>query len=285
LVVGGRHWTELSLATVLKNQEQGWYSALIRGRGLHHFETSKDKSHDHHRRFPRRRRQSDFKLANRRERTAMICLGYQCLRPDRLKSTPFSAALSISDEYCDHLPETWTLTWTDPSGAQENFSTEEVERITRECTKAFNVHWHWPSILTDLAWAHDFHRRWAAARGYGLYAIACAEQDLSRLCDATRPSAPTPGFSPMGALGIHIMALRVESVDSSWQVIGWEILAANPCIIGECLLPLDGRDSVTGLYPTFEMAHEAARLGNESVQTPSRGVHIPVAILSILERR
>ena len=89
----------------------------------------------------------------------------------------------------------------------------------------------------------------------------------------------------MGALGIHIMALRVESVDLSWQVIGWEILAANPCIIGECLLPLDGRDSVTGLYPTFEMAQEAARLGNESVQTPSRGVHIPVAILSILERR
>jgi hypothetical protein len=89
----------------------------------------------------------------------------------------------------------------------------------------------------------------------------------------------------MGALGIHFMALRAELVDPSWRVIGWEILEANPLIIGECLLPLDGRDSVTGLFPTFEMAHEAARLGNESVQTQIRGVHIPVAIFSVLGSR
>jgi len=211
----------------------------------------------------------------------MILLGFQCVRPDTFKSTPFSAAVSVCVDYCDHLPDTWCLDWVSSREFPGDFSHAEAQAIIEECTESFGRVWEWPDLMTDEAWARSFHARWAASRGYRLVAIACAPHDRERLANAMRPPPQQPGFSPNGALGIQIMAECAQSLNSRWPVLGWEVLEANSATVGDCHGASVATSAVTGLMPTYE---EARALADDLQTRPDRSAwhcHIPIAIVAV----
>lgn len=212
----------------------------------------------------------------------MILLGFQCLRPDARKSHPFAQALSLCDDYCDHLPDTWCLDWTTSRAVPGDFTPDEATRIISECTGAFGSAWEWPDLMVEGKWARSFYQRWAKTRGYRLVAIACAESDRLLLEEATRPPAPQEGFSPVGALGIHLMATRAQKIDDNWPILGWEVLDANSGIIGDCHTDSAVADAVTGLMPDYETATELVRDLDSRPDRPSWAHPIPIALVAVL---
>ncbi len=211
----------------------------------------------------------------------MILLGFQCLRPDPLKSHPFAGALSICTDYCDHLPEAWCLDWTEPRMIPPDFTADESVGITSACTDAFGHTWEWPDLMTDESWVRSFHQRWAKARGYRLLAVACADQDRQQLADATRPPPQQEGYAPMGSLGIHVMATRGQSIDATWPILGWEVLDANSGVIGDCHSDSEVADAITGLMPSYEAASKLAQELHGRPDRPSWAHPIPIALIEV----
>ena len=211
----------------------------------------------------------------------MILLGFQCLRPNPTKSQPFTGALSICSDYCDHLPETWCLDWTTPRVIPGDFTPDEVVRMANECTDAFGGTWEWPDLMTEERWARSFHERWAKDRGYRLLAVACADRDRLTLIDATRPPHPLDGFSPMGSLGIHVMATRLNAIDEAWRVLGWEVLDANSATIGDCHSDPTAANAVTRLMPCYETADKLVRDLHGQPNRPSWVQPIPIALIEV----
>ena len=212
----------------------------------------------------------------------MHCLGFQCIRTDPLKSHPFSGALSVCDDYCDNLPETWCVDWVSDPDIPSWPTSAAAQAMISECTLMLGKTWEWPSIITDLAWARSLQRRWGKAAGCRLVALACDDEDVAQMVAATRPPAQQPGFAAMGELGHYVMAQRTGAFDPTWPVIGWEVLEANSALLADCHTDVSRADPVTGLLPDLAAARSLVATLQQS-PTKTGYVLIPMAIIDIPE--
>jgi len=210
-------------------------------------------------------------------------LGFQCVRPHSEKSHPFSARLSMNDDHCDHLPDTWCLDWTTPHHIPPWFEPNGVPAITDHCSSAFETSFLWPSLMSDVVWARAFHRRWGRPNGCRLVAWGCAAADTLMVIKASQPPPQQAGYAPMGSLGHHTMAQRAISVDPSWTILGWEVLEVNSYCLGDCHSDRNCADPATGLMPSLEHARALANSIDPQRHQGPAYTCVPIACLEVPE--
>jgi hypothetical protein len=193
------------------------------------------------------------------------------------------------------LPDTWCIEWTNDSSLEHvataaYFGLDEnvLFGLISEMTAAFGTSFGWPSAIWDLQFARSIANSFLAdTSDIRILEPGLHSEYVGAVCQEAEPKQ-FAGFAPVGRQGIHEAILRMQPVESTRVILGFEPLVWNQT--QSCSWLCNGLEiavakhlgtvpNANGLIDTFAKAQAAALYIGRNEIGAEPGLWVPWLII------
>jgi hypothetical protein len=139
--------------------------------------------------------------------------------------------LTVSACLADITPDVWAIDWAQVDdaerlkrAAQFGIDSQHLPDAVRWVADHFDGGgFVWPNLFLDAPPAREFHRRFVTV-AVRLLQMSLPEEMVEHFLDLTNSPPSTPGFAPVGVLGVHATLARRAVLTDPGGFRGFEVL-------------------------------------------------------------